>query len=331
MASVRITALSPGDGECVAELWRDLWILHESWDGYPAARDRDTYRQLAERLEGWAERRKTDPVLGQHVHLVARNDAGMAIGQIEGWLERHGLSPDTPATCEVRSLIVDERVRAHGVGRALLGELELLVRQVCRGPTFLVAEVLVPNSALGFYEQLGYRAIATTMMMPLDRAPLLSGVGSARLARPSDAMAMTHLEMQRRHQARARGDCRLDRPTALDAAFAQAVARHLASSSSDLLSWDGSQLMAQASLTTSTLEAPFAPVVRAALGRLAMHHGGAASVGALLALAGERAGRRGGRRLEVSDLPTDEHDPLRAILREAGARPFSWIMGRLLP
>lgn len=332
MASVRITALAPGDGEAVASLWRDLWLLHESWNGYPAARDPGTYTDLAERLEAWARRRNTDPVLGQHIHLVARDPTGLPIGQVEGWLDRHGSSPGTPTTCEVRSLVVDERVREYGVGSALLGELETLARHVSRGPTFAVAEVLVPNSALSFYEKLGYRSFSFTTMLTLDGSEATLGPSRrARQASAGDAMSMARLEMERRTDARARGDLRLDRPTAVDASFAQAVARHLAATTGDLLLFDETELVAQASLSVSTLEAPFAPVVRAALGRLAVSHGGAARAAEVLALAAERARRLGARRLEISDLAPDPDDSLRRVVQDAGARPFSRIVGRLLP
>lgn len=328
VADLRVTALALGDGPAVAALWRDLWILHESWNGYPAMRDRATYVALSEKLESWARRRNADPVLGQHVHLVARDRDGRAVGQIEGWLDRHGVAMDTPTTCEIRSLIVDPRARGRGIGRLLLGELEKLACQVSRGAAYLVAEVLVPNPAIPFYEKLGYRPISTTMMVPLDNRVATPARG-ARLALASDAMAMTRLEMQRRIDVRARGDLRLDRPTALDAAFAQAVSRHLATSNTELLAFEDEVLIGQGSLSISTLEAPFAPVVRAALGRLALVRGEIRGAAALLTLARERARRRGARRLEIADLPVTEASALAAELQRAGATPFSRIVGRL--
>ena len=337
MAAVRVTALASGDGRAVAELWRELWTLHERWNGYPASHDPAVYASLAERLEVWALRRRSDPILGQHVHLVARDGGGVPVGQVEGWLERHGTHPATPVTCEVRSLVVAERARGLGVGGVLLAELERLARDVARGSAFSVAEVLEPNAAIGFYRRLGYRPIACSMMLTLVPGAALPapaqpepGPLRARLAHASDAMAVARLEMARRATARARGDLRLDPSGAVDASFAHVVASHLRRATGELVVWDGPQLLAQGSLLVSTLEAPFAPVTRAALGRLAVHEGGERAVAQLLVLAGQRARHRGARRLEVADLPISAGHPITTALQREGAQPFSQIVAKPL-
>ena len=320
-----MTALVPGDGEAVAALWRDLWILHESWNGYRASRDAGVYTSLAGRIEGWAQRRRADPVLGQHVHLVARDPSGTPLGQVEGWLDRHGVH--APHTCEIRSLIVAPHARGSGVGRLLVAELESLACRLTRGPTFAVAEVLVPNPALAFYVRLGYRPISLTAMMPVGVFPVDP---RSRPAVAADAMAVAQLEMERRLVARDRGDFRLDRPSAVDASFTHAVARHLTAADGTELVYSDAQLLAQGSLTVATLEAPFEPVVRAALGRLAVARGAHRAVLPLAALAHERARRRGATRLEIADLSVDPADPVARAFVDAGALPFSRIVGRLL-
>ncbi len=326
MANVRVTALMPGDGTLVAALWRDLWILHESWKGYPASRDPAVYAELAERLETWAQRRRADPLLGQHVHLVARDANGTALGQVEGWIERHGLV--APPTCEIRSLIVAPSARGAGVGRLLLTELEELARRLARGPTFVVAEVLVPNPALAFYARLGYRPISLTMMLP-TRAP--SCELRARDATAADAMAVARLEMERRLVARGRGDLRLDRPSSVDASFTHTVAQHLSAAAGSELHYSEGPHAAHASLTVATLEAPFEPVVRAALGRLALAHGSHTAIVPLAALAQQRARRRGAPRIEIAELSVDPADSVNRALEREGALAFSRIVGRLLP
>lgn len=326
MASVRVTALCPGDGEAVAALWRDLWILHESWQGYRAAREDAVYTSLAGRLESWAQRRHADPVLGQHIHLVARDEAGTPLGQVEGWLDRHGLH--APHTCEIRSLIVAPDARGVGVGRALLRELEALACRLTRSATFAVAEVLVPNPSYAFYLALGYRPISVTKMLAVEPG---RSAAHARAAVVGDAMAVATLEMERRRVARESGDLRLDRPSAVDASFTSAVARHLAMPAlGELVVHDG-RLVAQGSFRAATLEAPFVPVVRAALGRVAAAPGAQASVLPLVGLALERARRRGAPRLELSDLSIRPDDPVARTLEAAGAVPFSRIVGRLIP
>lgn len=325
MASVRVTALVPGDGEAVAALWRELWILHESWQGYRAAREDAVYSSLAQRLDAWARRSHADPVLGQHVHLVARDGAGTPLGQVEGWLDRHGIL--APPTCEIRSLIVAPQARGRGVGRALLRELGVLACQLTRGPTFAVAEVLVPNPAFAFYVALGYRPISVTRMLVVTTG---GADPRARSAVAADAMAVAQLEMERRRVAREGGDLRLDRPTAVDASFTHAVARHLeALPAGELVVADGG-IKAQGSFRAVTLEAPFVPAVRAALGRVAVARGADESVLLLIGLALARARRRGALRLELADLSIRPDDAVGRVLEQAGARPFSRIVGRLL-
>src|SRR5205085_1405110 len=121
-AQVVVRAARPGEGGAVAGLWRELWDAHESWGGYPGSRDTRVYAQIAARLDDDARVRAGQVMLGRHAHLVAEI-GGAVCGQVEGWLDQLGVSPSTPITCEVRSLIVSERARRSGAGRALLDTL----------------------------------------------------------------------------------------------------------------------------------------------------------------------------------------------------------------
>jgi GNAT superfamily N-acetyltransferase len=149
-ARVLVRAAVPGEGGAVAALWRELWDAHEAWGGYPGSRDARVYAQLARRLDEDARARAGHHILGRHVHLVAQV-GGAVCGQVEGWFERHGIDAATPHTCEVRSLIVTERARGLGAGRALLDTLARTARKLSRGTSsVLAAEVLDRNPARAF-------------------------------------------------------------------------------------------------------------------------------------------------------------------------------------
>src|SRR4051812_48290122 len=109
-SSIRVRAADPSEGHAIAGLWRELWDAHEAWGGYAGTRDAKVYDQLATRLSEDARVRGGQPILGRHVHLVAESN-GAAVGQVEGWFERHGVDDATPFTCEVRSLIVSSGAR----------------------------------------------------------------------------------------------------------------------------------------------------------------------------------------------------------------------------
>jgi GNAT superfamily N-acetyltransferase len=154
-SAIAVRAANPDEGFAIAGLWRELWDAHEAWGGYTGTRDEKVYDQLAHRLSEDARVRGGQPILGRHVHLVADQD-GAAVGQVEGWFERHGVDEATPFTCEVRSLIVSAGARTRGAGRALLEGLADVARQLSRGsPVVLAAEVLEPNPAHSFYKNVG--------------------------------------------------------------------------------------------------------------------------------------------------------------------------------
>jgi GNAT superfamily N-acetyltransferase len=341
-------AAEPGEGVVLADLWRVLWDTHEAWGGYPGSRDPRIYTVLAHRLDEDARVRAGHPVLGRHAHLVA-DLGGPPCGQVEGWLEQHGASPSVPVTCEVRSLIVADRARGLGVGRALLDALAHAGRAMaCGRACVLAAEVLEPNPAQAFYARLGYRPVSWSVrtetvvasgaaLKPAGGAKPRGGAASARPAVTGDAFAVARLEVGLAARRRAAGDVRFDGPRALDASTVDAVAAQIASEGgaslqapARLVAVDaGGAVRGAASFAVDTLEPPFMPNRRALLGRFAVHDDDACSPAAVLAalidLGRRLAASRGAAFLEVTDLSAPG-TPLYDAALAAGARPWSRIV-----
>jgi GNAT superfamily N-acetyltransferase len=333
-AQVVVRAAFPGEGTAVAALWRELWDAHEAWGGYPGSRDPRVYAQLAHRLDDDVRVRGGHPILGRHVHLVADVD-GTPCGQVEGWFDRQGM--ESPYTCEVRSLIVTERVRGLGAGRALLEALGGAARSLSRGaPCILAAEVLEPNPAHAFYERVGYAPVAWCSRV--DSAPGSSaGPGRARLAVPQDALPMARLESTLAARRRDAGDLRFDRPRAIDATLIGAIAAHLATSSgaslrdpASLVALDASgTVRATASFTVHSLEPPFVAMRRALLGRFSVDPALPAQtfVASLVGLGCRMALAQGAPHVELTDLSAPGTELHEAAL-STGARPWSRVVTR---
>jgi GNAT superfamily N-acetyltransferase len=335
-ARVQVRAAAPGEGAAVAGLWRELWDAHEGWGGYAGSRDPRVYAQLARRLDDDARVRAGHPVLGRHVHLVADVD-GAPCGQVEGWFERHGIDPSTPYTCEVRSLIVTERVRGVGAGRALLETLADLARSLARGTAaVLAAEVLEPNPAHAFYDRVGYRPVAWCARIDAGVAGGASH-GGARIAVPQDAHAIARLETTLAARRRAAGDVRFDRPRGIDATLVGAIAAHLATDPaatmrdpSTLVALDASgAVRASAGFTVHALEPPFIPMRRALLGRFALDPAFPALpyVEPLVRLGCRLALSQGAPHVELTDLSAPG-TPLHDAALASGARPWSRVVAR---
>jgi GNAT superfamily N-acetyltransferase len=336
MPSVVVRAAQSGEGRAVAALWRELWDAHEAWGGYPGAKDARVYEGLAQRLEEDARVRAGYPVLGRHVHLVAVVHGEVA-GQVEGWFERHGIDESTPFTCEVRSLIVRSGMRGLGVGRALLEELASVAHQLGRGgPTILAAEVLEPNPAHTFYARVGYAPVSYNARISSDLTPPVDEPRArARIAEPSDALAIAVLEGALAERRRSAGDLRFDRPRAIDATVIGAIAAHLArgrssGEPSELVGLDDKGVVrASATLAVSSLDPPFLPAKRALLGRFAIDpaRDPAPLVVPLVRLACRLAAYRGASAVELNDLTAPDTPLFRAALA-AGARPWSRVVAR---
>jgi GNAT superfamily N-acetyltransferase len=334
---VRVRAAAPGEGVEIAALWRELWEVHEQWGGYPGSRDPRVYADLATRLDDDARLRAGHAILGRHVHLVA-DVGGSPCGQVEGWLERQGVEPSTPLTCDVRSLIVTQRARRCGAGRALLDALARTTRGSCRrGPCVLAAEVLSGNPANAFYERVGYEAVAWSARIDAfgDVEPSPEPF-RARLAVPEDGLAVLRLETLLANNRRLAGDSRFDGPTVRDETL-EALASHFGRGGSGSLLDPATVVVvdssgaarAAASLTVHALDPPFAPMSRALLGRFALDEDlpAACLVSPLVDFARRFAAARAAAHVELTDLSapgTELHDAVLAT----GATSWSRVLTR---
>jgi GNAT superfamily N-acetyltransferase len=331
-SQVQIRGPQPGDGTAVAGLWRELWDAHEAWGGYAGAKDEETYAAVATRLDADAQARRGSPVMGRHVHLVAAVD-GRPVGQVEGWIDRYGIAPTTPTTCEVRSLIVTAQARVGGVGRALLDALGDVATAVAQGPAALAAEVLEPNPAHTFYEKLGFRPVAWTTRVDTRNARWPE---HARIAGPKDAQAVAALDAALLARRRLSHDPRFDPPRSIDATMLGALAAHLTRSPgeipAELVALDATgTVRASATLVVMHLDPPFVPAERAALGRVSVDP--AADPGpllrALMDLGSHLARQHGARTLELTDL-TWPRSPLHDLTLQLGAVPWSRIVTKVV-
>ena len=337
---VHVRAPRPTDGRRLAGLWKVLWDVHESWGSYPGSTDPRVYDDLAQRLSDEARARGGSPLHGRHVHLVAAvgdspGEDSIAVGQVEGWIDRHGESPKTKWTCEVRSLVVAEDARHLGAARALLDELANVARHALHGaPAVLAAEVLDANPAMAFYRKLGFvmpvHSVRVATSSARAQAPAPGFVG--RVAVPEDALPLAFLDANLAERRRLVGDSRFDGPRALDAALVDAIALHLGNATrraptdpAELVVVDRRNVpRASATLVFATLEPPFVPGVRAVLSRPSFDATTSPYLlfPALVQLAGRLACLAGAEHLEIVDLPGLETDTTRAALA-TGAVPWS--------
>jgi GNAT superfamily N-acetyltransferase len=344
MTSAIVRAPRHGEGQALALLWRELWDLHAGWGGYPASQEPRVYEHLAEKLNRDFHARKESLAEGSHIHLVAELQ-GRVVGQVEGWLDRYGERESTAASCEVRSLIVDEEARGKRIGKLLLETLATVAKSMSPAPIILAAEVLSPNPSYAFYTHLGFTPISTTLRFE-HSLPKDTGVFWARYAKASDAFALAMLDAQLAWERRIRGDLRFDAPTAIDGARVGALASHLRGNTSgnfpaDYVIQDGDGVLhGAASLALMTLDPPFSPVRRAALGRLVLtppqhrepRDGGDSgkleqALCALLRCVMTELDMRGARFLELTDLAKGPTDTLGAA-KKLGGRPWSTIVSK---
>lgn len=132
-----IRPAQPSDAPALAELSGVL--------GYPAT------------AEAFARRLAPLLVSRDDTVLVAHLDGGTIVGWIHGG-ERNLL--ETGPRCEILGLVVDSEHRGHGVGRALVGEVEAWARR--RGFAELtVRSNITRQESHSFYHRLGYDRVKT--------------------------------------------------------------------------------------------------------------------------------------------------------------------------
>lgn len=344
-APVAVRAARPGEGAALAALWRELWDAHEQWGGYPASRDNRVYAQVAAKLDQDARARSGHALLGRHAHFVADVGSGPC-GQVEGWLDRLGMSSASPLTCEVRSLIVGRSSRHRGAGGALLDALARVTRDAANGAAcVLAAEVLEPNPAQEFYARVGYAVVswAARLEAPAGAVPRGSAI-TARMAVPQDALAIARLEAALAERRYAAGDARFDPPSSIDATIASTIAAHMAAeaiasgrhaaerSTATIVAVDaGGVVRGVASSAVQLLEPPFLPIRRALIGRFALDATSLARpvVQAIVAWGCRWAAAQGAHYAELTDLSapgTELYDAALAI----GARPWSRLVIRVV-
>lgn len=333
-----VRAPRQGEGRAIARLWRELWDVHESWGGYPGQRDERAYDRVAERVDADSRVRGNRVVLGRHLHLVA-DLGGEPIGQVEGWFDRYGVDPLTPYTCEVRSLIVTERARVCGAGRALLEGLARAASDMARGaPVVLAAEVLEPNPAHTFYARVGYRHAAWCARLgargaPAVISPVELGGWTARVAEAGDALPVALLESVLAARRRSVGDARFDPPRQVDASLLHAIASHLSRGAEsppvELVVERGGRAHASATLVTNRLDPPFVVQTRAILARVVIDPAAdpLPLMRPLVALARRVAAFFGAGWMEITDL-TAPGTPLHDAALVLGAVPWSRIVTR---
>lgn len=337
-----VRAVDARDAAALLRLHRELWIDHDLRGGMPAAREDAVWsayggvleRQLSHR-DG--RRSPTGTFEGKLGHLVAELD-GRVAGQVEVYLDRFGFHARTPHIAELRSLIVTQDARGYGLGGALVREAAASSRARAGDVTLVSAEVLARNEALAFYDRLGFRTLERLTALSASIATQ-AGI-LVRTARPGDAGELTMLDHRTRQRRWAWGDPRFDPPSvSVGADLVRLIADGIALDDAqrgsepgrareEIIARDGSgRLVAAAYFVTSPLGAPFAPVIRAEVARLAADPDDDVSVAGAFAVVGEayeRACAFGARELLVR---TPFLDPVGANVAELpGARPFSWIL-----
>jgi ribosomal protein S18 acetylase RimI-like enzyme len=337
-----VRAVDARDAHALLRLHRELWIDHDQRGGMPAARDEQTWQSYGHVLERQLSHRdgRRSPngaFEGKLGHFVAEWD-GRLVGQVEVYLDRFGFHARTPHVAELRSLIVTTDARGLGLGAALVREAAASSRARSGDVTLIAAEVLARNEALSFYDRLGFRTLErlVSMSAPPERDASIV----VRTARSSDAGELAVLDHGSRARRHGWGDPRFDPPSGgVGADLVRLIADGIALDDAqrgvepgrlreEILARDrDGRALAAAYIVASPLGAPFSPVVRAEVARLAADADDPASLAAARAVVAEafqRARALGAKELLVR---SPFLDPLGAHLADLpGARPFSWIL-----
>ena len=140
--AISVRAATPADAEAVAELAGQL--------GYPA-----TPEQIAHRL-GLLDERAGNAV------FVAETEAGEE--RVVGWVHVQGsYSLASDPSARVAGLVVDERLRGQGIGRALLEATEHWAAEQGFDEVRLRSNV-IRERAHAFYERQGYERVKSSYL-----------------------------------------------------------------------------------------------------------------------------------------------------------------------
>ena len=94
------------------------------------------------------------------ISVAAQDDLVLAFMKIHFETKPWGLS------CEVDTMVVDDKWRGRGIGTQLLEEAEEIARK--HGATGIRVDVLIPNyDGREFYERAGYEAFAVRYGKPV--------------------------------------------------------------------------------------------------------------------------------------------------------------------
>ena len=150
MADVRIRRASPSDLAAVNALFEELQGPHA--DHYPQIFVRTGTEDYCRAVLGAED----------HAVFVAEREAatiGMAIAQLLDETSPHCFPMKL---CRLNSIVVTEKARGTGAGRALIGEVEAFARQNgVRDLRLYVAEF--NERAIELYERMGFRIRAHAM------------------------------------------------------------------------------------------------------------------------------------------------------------------------
>ena len=137
MNSITIRDMKPGDLEAVAALSAEL--------GYPSSRE-----DIARRFDPM--RSRTD-----HAMMVAVTPEG----SVAGWIQVHPVHTlESDPYAEIGGLVVGERFRRHGAGRALVAEAERRAREQGFALIRVRSNVVRPE-AHRFYPGVGFELVKT--------------------------------------------------------------------------------------------------------------------------------------------------------------------------
>jgi GNAT superfamily N-acetyltransferase len=150
---VRVRPASLSDHEAVARLYVQLKRHHQELQSFSPRYSLDD-----ERWDEVAGAALEDPDVFMHVAEIG--------GRVVGFMKITYAEKPWGVSCELETMVVDEKERGRGVGTRMLEKAEILARE--HGAKGIRINVLIPNyGGRGFYERAGYEAFAVRYGKPL--------------------------------------------------------------------------------------------------------------------------------------------------------------------